>query len=146
MFRYLLLAFIFIPIIELALLIQIGSVIGTLETLLLVISTAVIGAYLAQTQGLLAMKRVQNSLNRGVMPTEELVDGLMILVGGVVLLTPGLVTDFFGLLCLLPGTRTLLKNGLRKYFSVYVADAKNVVIEGEAWKNTDESINHKRLR
>ena len=146
MFKYFLLAFIFIPIIELALLIQVGSVIGTFETILLVIGTGVAGAYLAQTQGLLAMRRVQENLDKGVMPTEELVDGFMILVGGGVLLTPGLITDIFGLLCLLPGTRSLLKAWLRKYFTLYAVENNQVIIEGEAWEESKEKDADKRLR
>ena len=95
------LAFTLIPVIELTLLIKIGTAIGVFNTLLLVIVTGFSGAYLARAQGFQTMLRVRERLNRGEMPAEDLIDAVIIFAAGVVLLTPGLLTDITGLLLLL---------------------------------------------
>lgn len=116
MFGYLVLLFTILPAIELVLLIKIGSNIGAVNTLFIIIFTGVLGAYLARLQGFLVLRKIQNDLNQGVMPNEELIDGMMILVGGIVLLTPGFITDTLGLLLLIPLTRTLIKKWFKKRF------------------------------
>ena len=110
------LAFTLIPVIELTLLIKIGTAIGVLNTLVLVITTGFAGAYLARAQGFQTMLRVRERLNRGDMPAEDLIDAVIIFAAGVVLLTPGLLTDIAGLLLLLPATRTPFKRWLRIQF------------------------------
>lgn len=110
------LAFTLIPVIELALLIRLGGVIGVINTLLLVIATGFCGAWLARAQGFRTMLRVRERLGRGAMPAEDLIDAVIIFAAGVVLLTPGLVTDIAGLLLLLPATRTPFKRWLRGRF------------------------------
>lgn len=97
-----------VPLIEIYLLIQVGQVIGALPTILLVIATSVLGAYLLRQQGLAALTRFQTNLRRRQLPAEELKEGVFIVLGGVLLMTPGFFTDFLGLLCLLPPTRKLL--------------------------------------
>jgi UPF0716 protein FxsA len=110
------LAFTLIPVAELYILIKIGSVIGSLNTILLIILTGLAGAHLAREQGMQTMMKVRMSLNQGVMPTEELTDALIILVAGIVLLTPGLITDVAGLLLLFPPTRRRLKAFVKDFF------------------------------
>jgi len=110
------LAFTLIPVIELYILIQIGTVIGSFSTILLIISTGIAGAYLARAQGMQTMMKVRSSMQQGIMPTEDLVDAVIILAAGIVLLTPGLLTDLFGLLLLFPPSRTLIKRYVRDYF------------------------------
>jgi UPF0716 protein FxsA len=114
MFFKLFLAFTLIPFVELYLLIELGTTIGPLYTLLLVILTGAIGAYLARLQGLGALLRVRARLQQGETPAEEMLDALIIFVAGIVLLTPGLLTDIAGLLLLLPATRLRFKIWLRK--------------------------------
>ncbi len=113
MFLKLFLAFTLIPVLELYLLIKIGVVIGAFNTLLLVIVTGAAGAYLARMQGIQTMYRVQARLQQGEMPAEDMLDAVLIFVAGVVLLTPGLLTDIAGLLLLLPPTRLRFKIWLR---------------------------------
>ena len=114
------LAFTLIPVIELYLLIKLGATIGPLYTLLLVILTGAVGAYLARLQGLEAMLRVKTRLQRGEPPAEEMLDALIIFIAGIVLLTPGLLTDISGLLLLLPATRLRFKIWLRQKFNQWV--------------------------
>lgn len=105
MFRLLLLLFLIIPAIEIALFIQVGGVIGVLATLLLIVTTAVLGAALLRMQGLHTLARVQQVTRRGEVPAVELVEGLMLLISGALLLTPGFFTDTIGFAVLLPAVR-----------------------------------------
>ena len=111
----LLLIFTIIPVIELAVLIKIGGIIGTLNTIMIILITGVMGAILAKAQGLLVMQRMRENLMAGIMPTEELFNGAMVLVGGALLLTPGFVTDLLGLFFLIPQTRSLIKQYLKRW-------------------------------
>ena len=117
MLAKLLFAFISVPLIELVLFIEIGSRIGTWTTLLIVALTAVIGASLAHREGLKTWWRMQEKLYSGQMPDEELLDGLLLLIAGALLLTPGFLTDAVGFLVLYPQTRQALKRWLRQKFS-----------------------------
>lgn len=101
----LLLLFIIVPIVELYFLIKVGSIIGVFPTILIVIGTAVLGTALLKQQGLATLNRYQQSLAQGKMPTQELIEGLALVFGGALLLTPGFVTDAIGFLCLIPFTR-----------------------------------------
>lgn len=111
------LAFTLIPVAELYILIKIGSVVGSLNTILLIILTGLAGAHLAREQGMHTMMKVRQSLNQGIMPAEELTDALIILVAGIVLLTPGLITDVAGLLLLFPPTRSRVKRFVKEQFN-----------------------------
>ena len=114
MFLRLLLLFTLVPVIELALLIEVGQYLGVLPTVALVIGTGMAGAALARWQGLLAFRRLQEALRQGAFPGEEIFNGVLILGGGLLLLTPGLVTDLIGFAALLPGGRNLIKAYLKK--------------------------------
>jgi len=114
MFLKLFLAFTLIPVIELYLLIKIGTIIGSVNTILLVIFTGFFGAWLARIEGLNTMFKVRSNLEQGIMPKEELIDALIIFFAGVLLITPGILTDFAGLLLLWPVTRKKFKQFLRK--------------------------------
>ncbi len=105
MFRLLFLLFLIVPAIEIALFIQVGGIIGIMPTLLLIVITAVAGAALLRVQGLTTMVRVQETLRRGEIPAVELIEGVMLLVSGAFLLTPGFFTDMAGFLVLLPAIR-----------------------------------------
>lgn len=114
MFGYFILLFTVLPALELALLIKIGSHIGVGSTLLILIFTGILGAYLARLQGFLVFRKIQDNLGRGIMPSVELLDGAMILAGGILLLTPGFITDTLGLCLLIPWTRFLMKKLISK--------------------------------
>jgi len=110
------LLFAFVAMAELYLLIKIGSHIGGFSTVLLVVMTAVLGAWLARLQGLRTLRQIQLSLSQGQIPAEEMIDGVLILTGGILLVTPGVLTDLFALVLLVPYTRTYFKRWLRRRF------------------------------
>lgn len=114
MFLKIVLVFITVPLIELAILIKLGKAIGTWATVWTVIATAVVGASLARRQGMSVVMSIQNDLNAGRMPSQSIMDGLMIFAGGVVLLTPGLLTDAAGFLLIIPQTRKPIKSFIQK--------------------------------
>ncbi len=94
-----------VPLMEIFVLIEVGRSIGTPTTVALVVLTAVIGAWLLRWQGLHTLARVQAAINRRELPAIELIEGLILIVTGVLLLTPGFVTDAIGFACLLPAVR-----------------------------------------
>ncbi|MFU8768617.1 MAG: FxsA family protein [Desulfotignum sp.] len=110
------LCFTVIPMVELYLLIKLGTLIGGLNTIFVVLLTGFAGAWLARMEGMHTMLRVRMNLQQGIMPAEDLLDGLIILIAGLVLITPGLITDGLGLLMLWPVTRNRLKRFLRRKF------------------------------
>ena len=111
-FPMLLVLIIAIPLIEIYLLIQIGSLIGVLPTILLVVLTAVLGAALLRQQGLATLRRLRASLDRGELPAIEILEGVSLLVGGALLLTPGFFTDMIGFLLLLSASRRAIVIGI----------------------------------
>ncbi|MEF9437299.1 MAG: FxsA family protein [Candidatus Mariimomonas ferrooxydans] len=115
MFFKLFLIFAVIPVIELALLIKVGSIIGTINTISIVILTAVIGAYMVRSEGLGVMSRIQANMQEGIFPAEELINGMMILLAGALLLTPGFFTDVIGFFMVIPVSRNFLKRIARRY-------------------------------
>jgi UPF0716 protein FxsA len=120
----LVLLFIAVPALELALLIEIGGRIGTGATLLLIAVTGAVGAALARSQGLRVLGEVQRRLSLGELPASSLVDGLLILLAGALLVTPGVLTDLVGFLCLTPWFRSLVKRELMRRFERAVADQR----------------------
>ena len=120
MFIKLFLAFTLVPFIEIYLLIKIGAQVGAFNTILIVILTGLLGASLARLEGLKTMTKVRESLNRGELPAEEMLDAMLIFAAGVVLLTPGFITDLAGLTLLVPKTRYWLKRWLRKKFDEWL--------------------------
>lgn len=128
MFFRLVLCFTLIPILELILLVKLGNWIGLWPTLAIALGTGFAGAWLARQQGLAVMLRIQESMAQGLTPTDELLDGLLIFAAGVVLITPGLITDLAGLTLLIPWPRRQLKDWLRKKFADQ-ASRNRVVID-----------------
>ena len=125
------LAFTIIPIIEIYLLIEIGSMFGALTAVALVILTGFLGAFLARMQGLQTLYRIQESLHEGKMPSGELLDALLIVFAGLVLLTPGFLTDSAGFLLLIPATRNSIKYWLRRQIELrYMSNRpEDIIIE-----------------
>ncbi len=114
MLSRLVLLFVVTPLVELAILLYLASLIGILYTILIVVVTGVVGAFLARKQGLAVVSRIRSSTERGVLPGEDLLHGAMILAGGLLLLTPGLLTDVVGFLLLIPRTRKAAMNWTRR--------------------------------
>lgn len=144
-FRLVLILLLSVPVVEIFLLVQVGGLIGFFPTVMLVIGTGVGGAYLFHTQGLNTWLRLQNALARGEVPTMELVEGPLLLMGGILLLTPGFVTDLVGLVCLLPQSRRWLARYLLEQGLITAVMAgrpapgqeEGSVIEGEFRKSDD---------
>ena len=109
----LMLLFILIPLIELAILVYLGTIIGALYTVLIVVATGILGAVMARHQGLAALSRIRSSIESGIMPANELFDGALILAGGLLLLTPGIITDIVGFAVLVPQTRRIIGRWIR---------------------------------
>ncbi len=136
----LLLLFIVLPAVELGLLIEIGQRIGTLETLALIVVTGIVGASMARSQGLSLLSRVREQISAGEMPADSLLDGLMILIASALLVTPGVFTDAFGFLCLIPAFRALLKRELVRRFRRAVEENRvQVGVQGVWFHDTAAS-------
>ncbi len=103
-----------VPVIELWIIIQVSGELGLVVTLVLLVLISVAGAWLLKQQGLQTWRRLQSTLSRGQMPTTEVTDGALILLGGALLMTPGFLTDAFGILLLLPPARAVVKGVARR--------------------------------
>ena len=131
MFIKLFLAFTIIPVVEIYLLIKIGSSFGVFTSIGLVIFTGFLGAYLARIQGLKTLFKIQEGIREGRMPSGELIDALLIAIAGIVLLTPGFLTDTFGFALLFPIIRNGIKSWLQgKIKNQYMSDRpEDTIIE-----------------
>ena len=135
--KYLLPSFIVLPILEMYVLIKVGGNLGALNTVLLVLLTALIGVALLRVQGFRTLMNAKNKLGMAQLPAEEIITGIFLAIGGALLLTPGFITDIFGFLCLVPLTRRILLkvflNNLRPFEVVNESksEAKQDWIEGE---------------
>jgi UPF0716 protein FxsA len=117
MFRLLFVLFIIIPIIEIFVLMQVGAVLGVWPTIAMVIFTAWLGAKYVRQQGISTLNSVQTKMAQGQMPSDEIVTALMLLVAGVLLVTPGFVTDFLGLSLLIPAVRHTIAGSVMSHIS-----------------------------
>lgn len=111
---YLIILFTVVPIVELTLLIKVGEHIGTFYTILIVVFTGIGGAYLTKLEGLATLFKIKNAVNRGNMPIDSLLDGFMILCSGLLLLTPGFITDILGFSGLIPAFRGIIKRKIKQ--------------------------------
>ncbi len=111
-----------VPLLELMILIELGSALGLSATVGIVMLTGVIGAWAARTQGFYVLKKIQEEMGAGRLPAEQLVDGAMVLVGGVFLITPGLLTDFTGFALMVPAVRGLIRGVLMRKIEGMVKD------------------------
>lgn len=116
MFRiYFFLLIILVPATEIGILLWSGKTIGVLPTVFMILLTGVLGTYLAKSQGLKVIRQAQQQMAYGQMPGEAILDGICVLSGGILLLTPGFVTDLAGLLLLIPLTRKFFKRWLSAF-------------------------------
>lgn len=120
MFIRLLLAFSIIPLVELALLIELGGYMGVLPTVILVAGTGIVGISLARYHGFHLFNRVKQTLEKGQIPADHLIEGLLILIGAVMLLTPGLLTDISGFLLIIPASRHLVARLVKRKFKSWI--------------------------
>ena len=109
------LIFTLVPLIELIIFIKIAPLIGFWRTIAIILITGLGGAYLAKTQGYGTIDAIKMEISQGKFPAEHLLDGAIILVGSVLLITPGFLTDLIGLLCMFPASRTIFKAPLKKF-------------------------------
>ena len=116
MFMRLLILFTLVPIAEIYILVKAGHTIGTMNTIALVILTGIVGASLARYQGAQIIFKIRSTLNQGQLPSTELLQGAMVLAGGILLLTPGFLTDLFGFTLLIPFTRKFYADMVLNYF------------------------------
>ena len=136
MFFRLLLLFTVVPALELFLLIQLGRYVGFWPTAALVLGTGVVGAWLARREGLKVFRAVSTEMAEGRMPTDHLLDGLLILVAGAVLLTPGLLTDAAGFVLLAPPGRRLIRTAVSKAIAKRITTAGPVTMDGQ-WRRIE---------
>lgn len=119
MFQILLLLFILVPVIEIALFIQVGGLLGVWTTIAIILLTAVIGASLVRQQGLQTLLSIQQKVQRGELPAKEMIDGVMLAIAGVLLLTPGFMTDAFGFALLFQPSRQKITHYLMSHLQVH---------------------------
>jgi UPF0716 protein FxsA len=117
MFGLLALLFLVVPLVELAVIIQVGQWLGVADTIALLILMSAAGAWLAKREGMAVLRRIQQQLERQRMPGAELLDAGLILLAGALLLTPGFLSDVLGLFLLLPPVRVAVRRGLRRYLA-----------------------------
>ena len=144
MFKIFFALFIIVPLIEIAILIKIGNIIGAGYTIPLVIGTAFLGVSLLRIQGLATLAKVHSSINSGQLPAIELIEGLILLISGAFLLTPGFFTDTLGFLMLVP---ILRRRFAETVFVNFITNRINMrqkqtntrnIIEGEHWEDSDQ--------
>ena len=116
--------FTLVPLLELYLLIRLGTYVGAVDTIAIVIGTGVAGGLLAKSQGLAVLDRMRTELNQGRLPAESLLDGLLILIAGAMLVTPGLLTDGLGLLLLIPWSRKAIKSWLKRKMQEKISEGE----------------------
>ncbi|OQX07649.1 MAG: FxsA protein [Thiothrix lacustris] len=137
--------FLVIPFIELWLLIKVGSAIGALATILLLMLSGFLGMYLLRHQGLSTLAKFQRDMQAGQRPAKSLLEGMMLLLGGLLFIIPGFFTDIIGLILLLPPTRYLLVKFLLKNGAGYqytsTPRSSGADIEGEVIRRVDDTKN-----
>ncbi len=127
-----------IPFLEIYLLLEVGGLIGAIPTIFLVASTAIIGTWLLKEQGFSTFQKLQENLRLGILPAYEMIEGPIILAGGLLLLTPGFITDILGIVCLIPSLRKriaqyIIENSLIQQRGSFTEESstRTNVLEGE---------------
>ncbi|WP_320837014.1 FxsA family protein [Zhongshania sp.] len=144
--RFLFVLFVVLPILEMWLLIEVGSLVGSLPTIGMVVFTAVVGAALLKQQGIETLTRAQQRLSSGQVPATEILEGLLLAVGGALLLTPGFITDTLGFVCLIGPLRQwlvgqLLKRGVMQVNNFQTSGFQSGSARFTAPDNADAPVN-----
>jgi len=142
-FRLLFILFLFVPLLEIYLLFQLSGLFGVMPTILLCVLTAMIGAALLRYQGIQTIYRVQTKLSQGEIPAIDLLGGVILLLSGALLLTPGFFTDCIGFLCLVPQFRNYLSARFLQYqlHNARVDSVhKNFTVDGEYWEEEKKQL------
>ena len=135
MFFYLLIIFIILPIIEISIFIQVGGFVGTFNTILIIFLTAAVGVYFVRQQGFRTFQKIAVELQNQQIPVQGMFDGLVILISGILLVTPGFLTDIIGFLGLIPQTRVFLLGIIKNLFLQRYSNARK-----QYKKDIDETI------
>jgi len=135
LFFYLLIIFIILPIIEISIFIQVGGFVGTFNTILIIFLTAAVGVYFVRQQGFRTFQKIAVELQNQQIPVQGMFDGLVILISGILLVTPGFLTDIIGFLGLIPQTRVLLLGIIKNLFLQRYSNAHK-----QYKKDMDETI------
>ena len=138
--RFLVILFIAMPIIEMWLLIVVGQHLGASLTIIMVVFTAVIGLHGLRSQGLSTLKRLQDKLSSQQLPAKEIVEGVILAIGGAFLLTPGFITDILGFSCLLPFTRKLWLKLLFTWFQFRLSSLHQAPFESSGFDRSGPSV------
>lgn len=146
MFGKLFILFAILPIIEIAVLVNVGEQIGGWNTVAIVIFTAFVGAFLVRKEGITTLTQAQQKMQTGVMPGQEMAEGLLLLVAGILLVTPGFITDALGLLLSFPLTRPFIAKSLMKQLTVNVVSQQNGFQQGGFHQHTQRQDFHSRPR
>lgn len=146
MFFYLLFLFTVVPLLELFVLLRVGKLIGGWNTLGIVFITGIWGAYLARTQGRQVWAAVQSRLARGELPANHMIEGILVLIGGVLLVTPGFATDFVGLSMIWPWTRRLYVARMKAVFSHQIARGHVHVYTNTGYGSSHTTHTHEEFR
>lgn len=117
-----------VPVIEIYLLIRVGRLVGPLTTVALLLAISMAGAWLVRHQGFQIMRRISDELAAGRLPAAQLLDGALVLAGGILLLTPGFFTDFVGLFFLIPFTRAAIKRSLGLWIQRKLARGEFIIV------------------
>ncbi|MCW8831437.1 MAG: FxsA family protein [Gammaproteobacteria bacterium] len=139
MYRNWPLLFVIIPLVELYLIIKVGGYIGAFWTVMIVIGTAIIGVNLLRMQGFNTLRRAQQNMERGAMPAMEMMEGIVLAVGGALLITPGFLTDTLGFICLIPFTRQALIRGFIKRGSMQMHSFQGHEFHHRQYRDHDQS-------
>ncbi len=129
----LILLFTVTPVVELFLLLHLAKVTSVWTTIGIVLFTGILGAYLSKNQGRLIISKIRMEVNEGRMPGEQLINGLCVLIGGALLLTPGIITDILGFSLVIPGTREILKSVIKAHLNKMV-DNNSIEIHYKKWE------------
>ena len=124
------LLFTLVPFVEIVILLKIHSYLGLGATLGLILFTGIVGASLARWQGISTWQRIQKDLSMGIMPSGRLIDGVLILIAGLMLVTPGILTDTLGFALLIPFIRNLIKNWLVRWFKQKIESGQVTIHNG----------------
>jgi UPF0716 protein FxsA len=131
----LLLAFLVVPIVELAVIVQVAQGIGVLNTLALLVLVSLVGAWLAKREGIGVARRFLANLQRGEVPAREVVDGALILFAGALMLAPGFLTDVLAIVLLVPPTRAVVRGILLRRFRDRIVVRRSAVYDAPSWED-----------